>query len=689
MLNLIKTNRRAAVTVFFAVILRIILMGLFSSDYQDKMFEPFIGSWLNGIPNGIFNPYQYCYDNNIEMNFPYPAVMLFAMSGGKLLCMLAPDAPLFIHNVLFKLPLLVFDFIGCVYLIKMFPERKEQCLWIYLFSPITLYATYMHGQLDIIPISLLFAALYYLSGKKNRLHFYLSAVLTAAAVLAKLNVIAVAPLILLYILKRYDLWSVLKYLICTMALSGVGFFILRGDGFMHNVIYTNEQNALFSLYLTYGEIRLFLSLFAIVIIYLYILNIRIINKELLLGFCGVIFTVFLALCAPMPGWYIWIVPFVSAVTVSVNCRRDCVYSKLILEGCYIVYFVFFHFRAGVCDLRFLNTDLSFLKIDDELLKNIIFTFLTGTLIYLVQLIYSVGISENGYYRFRNKSFVIGICGDSGTGKSTLQTIINKMFKKNDLIQIEGDGDHRWERGDNQWKSFTHLNPRANYLYRQAMDIEDLKSGKSVRRVNYDHTIGKFTAAETVYPKKIISISGLHILYLPQLRDNVDLKIYMEADDELRVKWKISRDADRRGYKKEAVLQQIDSRREDAIKYIIPQKEFADIIFCYVNDPEDEKKFGVRIMVSTQIDIEPIVTTLQSMNVKLSYEFSEDFRYQIIEYLTSVNEIQPDIDADEISVNTIDDLYEITEESLAGGNLCDIIQKLIILKAISIKMTGSR
>lgn len=685
MLKALK-NRKAAVLLIAAAALRIVLMGLFSSDYQDKMFEPFVGSWLNGIPDGIFNPYQYCYDNHIEMNFPYPAVMLLVMSTGKLLCMIVPDAPLFIHNVLFKLPLLAFDIIGCVYLVKMFPGRSEKCLWVYLFSPITLYATYMHGQLDIVPISLLFAGLYYLSEKKNHLHFYLSAVLTAASVLAKLNIVAIIPLIFLYICKRYDLWSALKHLICTMAITAGGFMMFYGTGFLNNVIFTSEQNALFSLYLAYGNLKLFLSLFAIAIIYLYILNIRIINRELLLGFCGVIFAVFLALCSPMPGWYMWIVPFISAFVVSTDCRRDSVNCKFILEICYIVYFVFFHFREGVCDLRFLGSDLSFLKIREESLRNIFFTLLTGTLLYLVWLIYKFGISQNGYYRFRSKSFVIGICGDSGTGKSTLQTVIREMFRSSDLIQIEGDGDHKWERGDDNWKSMTHLNPQANYLYRQAMDIENLKNGRAVRRVNYDHSLGKFTAAETIYPKKMISISGLHILYLPQLRDNVDLKIYMEADDGLRVKWKTARDADDRGYKRDAVLRQINSRREDAVKYIFPQKEFADIIFCYFSDPDNEKRLGIRIMVSTQIDIEPVVAALRSMNVELSYEFSEDFRYQIIEYFT--DEDPPAVDADEISVNIIDDLYEITEESLAGGDLCGTIQKLIILKAISIKMAGN-
>ena len=51
----------------------------------------------------------------------------------------------------------------------------------------------------------------------------------------------------------------------------------------------------------------------------------------------------------------------------------------------------------------------------------------------------------------------------------------------------------------------------------------------------------------VEPKDFIVIAGLHPFYLPKLRKNIDLKIYIDTDDKLRRHWKIIRDTKQRGY----------------------------------------------------------------------------------------------------------------------------------------------
>ena len=58
------------VIVAAAVLFKLLLMGLFSSDYQDLMFIPFVQCFLDGE-----NPYQYYYDNHLLSSFPYPPVM--------------------------------------------------------------------------------------------------------------------------------------------------------------------------------------------------------------------------------------------------------------------------------------------------------------------------------------------------------------------------------------------------------------------------------------------------------------------------------------------------------------------------------------------------------------------------------------------------------------------------------------
>ena len=58
--------------------------------------------------------------------------------------------------------------------------------------------------------------------------------------------------------------------------------------------------------------------------------------------------------------------------------------------------------------------------------------------------------------------IIAIAGDSGTGKTTLVSHLEKIFKDSTL-KLEGDRYHKWERGHKNWEHYTHLNPEANYI----------------------------------------------------------------------------------------------------------------------------------------------------------------------------------------------------------------------------------
>jgi len=83
--------------------------------------------------------------------------------------------------------------------------------------------------------------------------------------------------------------------------------------------------------------------------------------------------------------------------------------------------------------------------------------------------------------------VFALCGDSGSGKTTLANILKKYF--DNAFAMECDRYHRWERGDEKWKAYTHLNPEANFITKMNKDIFDLKIGKEIYQVNYDHSTG--------------------------------------------------------------------------------------------------------------------------------------------------------------------------------------------------------
>ena len=175
--------------------------------------------------------------------------------------------------------------------------------------------------------------------------------------------------------------------------------------------------------------------------------------------------------------------------------------------------------------------------------------------------------------------VIAIAGDSGTGKSTITEAIRDMFKNSFLLEC--DRYHKWERKHPMWNELTHLNPAANYITKMQDDVFDLKVGQRVYQVDYDHELGKFTDQQCIDPADTLLVCGLHSLYLGA--DVCNLKIFVEADDDIRIPWKLNRDSTIRRRTYEEVREQIECRKEDYNLYVARQKADADIIIKYYSD----------------------------------------------------------------------------------------------------------
>ncbi len=670
------------------VIIKLVLSGFFSSDYQNRMFMPFVAQFLNSNAN----PYSYYYSNGMLASFPYPPVMLFVESIGGILVRLFSYAPLFIKNILFKLPSLIFDFIGLYYLMLICKGKRKYVAVLYFASPIILFAVYMHGQLDLIPTAFLIGAIYYItsSTKRNQLYYVL---LMTAALSTKLHILAVIPLMFLYIYKKYGFARACLLVAAPLAATVLIMLPFWGEGFVKTVIFNAEQNILSEVYISYKDIKIYLPILAVLLLYLNAFRIEKMNKDLLISFCGVLFSIFLALIPPMPGWFVWVVPFIMIFFVGVKENK---YKTLALYAgfvsLYIVYFAFFH-RTEFTDLYFLNFSLQGMKQDSVLYRNIVFTGLTAMMIAVTWCMYQFGVASNAFYKRRNLPFTIGISGDSGSGKSHLLSTIEDLLGNRNILCIEGDGDHRWERSDEVWNNITQLNPKANYLYRQAKDIEVLRSGQYVKRVEYDHNTGKFTDEKKIVPRNYIIISGLHSFYLPQMRNLLDLKIYMDTQESLRRYWKIERDTRVRGYSVEQTLLLIEKRIPDAERYIYPQKKYADLIISYFDDNLTDParldyKVSMRmcLRLSTSIDVETIIEKLSESNVIIEQEFEEDLKYQTIKFNgDKLNEIS--VDFQSIAESAIPQLDELLIGSPKWDSGINGIIQLFVLLIISNKMRG--
>jgi uridine kinase len=211
--------------------------------------------------------------------------------------------------------------------------------------------------------------------------------------------------------------------------------------------------------------------------------------------------------------------------------------------------------------------------------------------------------------------IIAIGGDSGSGKTTLSKILNLLFKK-DVCLLETDRYHKWERGDVNYKKYTHLNPNANQLEIMNEDIFQMKIGKDIFQVDYDHSSGKFTQKQKIKNKTNLIVCGLHTLYQENTNELLNLKIYLDTDRELIKKWKIQRDITERGYTLEKVLNQLKEREKDYNEFILKQKDNADIVIQFY---ETVDKLECNFIIKNYVLKQKIIDQIIGCNYQINYD----------------------------------------------------------------------
>ena len=199
--------------------------------------------------------------------------------------------------------------------------------------------------------------------------------------------------------------------------------------------------------------------------------------------------------------------------------------------------------------------------------------------------------------------VIAIAGDSASGKSTLMRYIQEIMPRESYLSIETDSYHKWERSDENWKSYTHLNPEANHLEKMSEDVLRLKIGNNISLIEYDHSTGKFTQGKLTESKPFLILCGLHTLYQKSLLKNLDLKIFLDIEEDLKINWKIKRDTEERKYTVDKIMETIIKRKDDSEKYIQPQKNSADFIISYKHK-DSELSVGVTVTHSLSNILHP-------------------------------------------------------------------------------------
>ena len=177
-------------------------------------------------------------------------------------------------------------------------------------------------------------------------------------------------------------------------------------------------------------------------------------------------------------------------------------------------------------------------------------------------------------------FVLGIVGDSGSGKSTVAAGVAGLIGPEKVCTLELDDYHRYTRAERQERGVTALNPSVHDFPLMQEHLRLLARGRPVRNRRYDHSNGTFGAIRTVDANEVVLVRGLLGFPNDELRSEYDLAVFIAPEPELLFRWKLRRDVKTRGYTEAEVLKYIARHLLDSKEHVLPQAERADLVVRY-------------------------------------------------------------------------------------------------------------
>lgn len=560
------------------IAVRLILIIFFAPAIHDDWFVPFMDNFLN---NPGIDPWRIHFDAGGDpLAFPYgPVMWLFLLPlsaigavGGAIF----PDSATELLAIGFSSGVLILDFLLLASLLEIVPNRRRLVISLYWLSPIVLYINYWHGQVDVVPVLLLTATLVALKRQK----YTFAGVILGAAFAAKLSMVLALPFVLIYLvrnnrLRRFSPKFIAAVVITTIVVQGP---FLLSSAVRSMVLDTPEAEKIYALSLDLGSFEILLLPLGYGLVIYAFWQLRRMSFGLLMASLGLGFFLVLLLSPAAPGWFLWVVPLL--VMHQVQSGR----SAIAMTAAFSLLLIAFNLlqSSGVF-VRGIRADFEAPLIDtfQSVGENQVSLLLTALLAAGAVLAYRMakdGIRDSDHFGLRSRPLVIGIAGDSGSGKDTLASAIEGLFGDHSVAQVSGDDYHMWDRDEPLWQTTTHLNPRANDLTAMMASVNDLAESRNISVKRYDHSIGRFASAVSLGHNDFVVVSGLLTFFLPQMRERCDLKIFLDMDEPLRRYLKIERDVNARGHAVEEVEAALEARAEDAKRFIEPQGEHADVVF---------------------------------------------------------------------------------------------------------------
>ena len=177
--------------------------------------------------------------------------------------------------------------------------------------------------------------------------------------------------------------------------------------------------------------------------------------------------------------------------------------------------------------------------------------------------------------------IIGIAGGTGSGKTTVVRKIVESLPQNTVAVIPQDSyyNSQWDVPEEERKKTNFDHPDAFEWPLLAHQIAELRAGRAIEQPTYSYlTCTRQPETVHVEPREVIIVEGIMTLYDKSLRDQMDLKIFVDAEPDERLLRVIQRDIEERGHPLEMLI----TKYRNVLKpmhdeFIEPTKQYADII----------------------------------------------------------------------------------------------------------------
>lgn len=182
----------------------------------------------------------------------------------------------------------------------------------------------------------------------------------------------------------------------------------------------------------------------------------------------------------------------------------------------------------------------------------------------------------------NKPVIIGIAGGSASGKTTIAQKIIDTFKDTNSIGIIKEDDYYKDQSNLSFED----RKKTNYDHPLAFDhelmrfqIQESIAGRIVEKPTYDYTVhNRSDKTEIVEPKDVIIIEGLFVLEEKEIRDLLDIKVFVDTPNDIRFIRRLVRDINERGRDINNIIDQwCATVRVMHDEFIEPSKKYADVI----------------------------------------------------------------------------------------------------------------